>query len=69
MISTIALICGLLVVVVLLTATANGLQIPSAILLVVGGLLLGFIPAVPAIALDPDLVLLLFLPPLIYASA
>src|SRR5437763_13079378 len=37
--------------------------------MVVGGLLLGFVPGIPAITLDPDLVFLVVLPPLLYASA
>jgi len=36
---------------------------------VVGGLVLGLIPGIPDIQLNPDLVLLVFLPPLLYASA
>jgi len=69
MVVTIELILGLLIVVVLLTAAAGRLQVPSAILLVLGGLLLSFVPAIPTVSLEPDLVLTLFLPPLIYASA
>jgi monovalent cation/hydrogen antiporter len=43
--------------------------VPYPILLVVGGLLLGFVPGVPAVELPPDLVLVLFLPPLLYQAA
>src|SRR5918997_734256 len=46
-----------------------GLRIPYPILLVVGGSLLGFVPGLPRVELDPDLVFILFLPPLLYASA
>src|SRR5580700_6950243 len=38
-------------------------------LLVVGGLVLGFIPGLPRVALQPDVVFLLFLPPLLYYEA
>src|ERR671918_651916 len=38
-------------------------------LLVLGGLVLGFLPGVPAAELPPDLVLVLFLPPLLYQAA
>lgn len=48
---------------------ANRLQLPEAILLVVLGALASLIPGVPAIQLAPDLVLLLFLPPLLYNAA
>ncbi len=35
----------------------------------IGGLVLGLVPGIPDVELDPDLVLLVFLPPLLYASA
>ena len=52
-----------------LNALANRLTIPYPITLVLGGLALGLIPGIPDITLNPDLVLLVFLPPLLYASA
>jgi monovalent cation/hydrogen antiporter len=52
-----------------LNAVANWLRVPYPIPLVIGGLLLGFVPGIPDIQLDPDLVLLVFLPPLLYAAA
>ena len=52
-----------------LNALANWLQVPYPIPLVIGGLVLGLVPGIPDIQLDPDLVLLVFLPPLLYASA
>ncbi len=67
--ATILLLFGLLVAIVVLATLATRLRLPYAILLVIGGLLLGFIPGLPSIALNPELVLVLFLPPLIYSSA
>jgi CPA1 family monovalent cation:H+ antiporter len=52
-----------------LNALSNWLDVPYPIPLVVGGLLLGLIPGIPNVQLDPNLVLLVFLPPLLYASA
>jgi CPA1 family monovalent cation:H+ antiporter len=52
-----------------LNAVANWLQVPYPVTLVIGGLLLGLVPGIPDIQLDPDLVLLVFLPPLLYAAA
>src|SRR3954453_9168877 len=52
-----------------LNALANWLKVPYPIPLVIGGLVLGLVPGLPDIQLDPDLVLLVFLPPLLYASA
>ena len=50
-------------------AVANRLEIPDAIVLVVLGVLAGLIPQVPNIDLPPDVVLVLFLPPLVYNAA
>src|SRR5687767_8101155 len=52
-----------------LNVLANWLAIPYPILLVLGGLALGLVPGVPEVELDPDLVLVLFLPPLLYSAA
>src|SRR5262249_40069656 len=59
----------LLVAVVVLASLATQLRVPYAILLVLGGLVLGFVPGLPTVTLDPAVVLFLFLPPLIYFSA
>lgn len=59
----------LLVAVVVLASVATRLRVPYPILLVLGGLALGFVPGLPTVTLDPGLVLFLFLPPLIYSSA
>ncbi len=52
-----------------LNAIANWLDVPYPIPLVVGGLAIGLIPGIPDVELDPELVLLVFLPPLLYSSA
>ena len=52
-----------------LNAIANWLKVPYPIPLVIGGLVLGFVPGIPAVRLDPQLVLLVFLPPLLYSAA
>ncbi len=49
-----------------LVALAKRVDISYPIVLVIGGLVLGFVPHLPAVQLDPDLVLLIFLPPLLY---
>jgi monovalent cation/hydrogen antiporter len=63
------LIPGLMIAVAALSVLAGVLDIPYPILLVVGGLGLGFMPGVPEVKLEPDLVLALFLPPLLYSAA
>jgi monovalent cation/hydrogen antiporter len=62
-------IAALLVSVAVLNAIANWLRVPYPIVLVIGGLALGLVPGIPNIELDPDLVLLIFLPPLLYSGA
>ena len=52
-----------------LNAVANWLAVPYPIPLVIGGLVLGLVPGIPDVQLNPDLVLLVFLPPLLYSSA
>ncbi len=54
---------------VVLTVVARKLRLPQAGALIVGGLGLALIPGMPAIELDPELVLVLFLPPLLLLSA
>src|SRR5204862_4459659 len=61
------LIC--LVAVALLALVARKIGVPYPILLVIAGGLLAFVPVLPTIRLDPQLVFDLFLPPLIYPAA
>jgi Na+/H+ antiporter len=63
------LIVGLLVAVAGLSALARLLAIPYPIVLVIGGALFGFVPGLPNVELNPDVVLVVFLPPLLYAAA
>ncbi|HET6658996.1 MAG TPA: cation:proton antiporter [Rubrobacter sp.] len=65
----IEIILGLLVAVAVLATLATRLAVPYPILLVLGGSALGFVPGLPPVELDPELVFLLFLPPLLYVSA
>jgi CPA1 family monovalent cation:H+ antiporter len=67
--SHIELILSLLVGVVILATIAERVRIPVPVMLVVGGLLLGAIPNIPNVELDPDAVFLLFLPPAIFSAA
>ena len=59
----------LLAFVIALTALARKLLTPYPIVLVIGGLLLSFVPRIPKISLNPDVVFLLVLPPLLYSAA
>ena len=60
---------GLLVGAAGLAVVANAVNVPYPIILVLGGAVIGFLPGVPELQLDPDLVLLIFLPPLLYGAA
>jgi monovalent cation/hydrogen antiporter len=60
---------GLLFGVGVLVVLAPVLRIPYPILLVLGGLALAFVPGLPEFDLRPEVVLLGFLPPLLYSSA
>lgn len=59
----------LLGVALALTTVADKIVLPYPILLVVGGLLLGLLPGSPTVVLSPDLVFLVFLPPILWAAA
>ena len=52
-----------------MTILSNKLKISYPILLVIAGLLISLIPGVPFIVFKPDLVFLIFLPPLLYSAA
>jgi Na+/H+ antiporter len=62
-------IFGLLLGVAALAVLARLIGVPYPITLVVGGSVIGFIPGVPSVELEPELVLLIFLPPLLYGAA
>ncbi|GJH39710.1 Na+/H+ antiporter [Capnocytophaga sp. HP1101] len=57
-----------MVAIMLLIMLANRLKVAYPILLVLGGLAISFIPNMPVITIDPNLVLIIFLPPLLYAD-
>ena len=59
----------LLFFIVVFGILARKLRIAYPIVMVLGGLVLSFIPAIPAITLNPDLIFLVVLPPLLYSSA
>ena len=69
MMGTIEIFVGMLLAVAALALLARRLHIPYPILFVVGGLLLGLIPGVPRVQLNPQFVFLFFLPPLLFPAA
>jgi CPA1 family monovalent cation:H+ antiporter len=59
----------LLMAVLVLTTLAQNLLLPYPILLVLGGIALSAVPKMPVLRLDPDLVFLVFLPPILWSAA
>lgn len=55
--------------VIALTALARRLPVPTPILQVVAGLLVGMVPGVAIPELEPDIVFFVFLPPILWAAA
>ena len=66
---SVQLVVALLIILVALVALANRLNISYPIVLVLGGLLLAIPPRLPVIHLEPDIVFLVFLPPLLFSDA
>jgi CPA1 family monovalent cation:H+ antiporter len=58
-----------LVVATALAYLARRIRMAEPILFLLGGVALGFVPGLPSIELEPDLVFLLFLPPILFAAA
>ena len=63
------IVFGLLLAIAGLAVLAGLVRVPYPVTLVIGGAAIGFLPGVPDVELDPDLVLLIFLPPLLYGAA
>ena len=63
------LVVCLLIVLVVLVAVAQRLKVSQPIVLVIGGLVLALFPRLPEVKLEPDIVFLVFLPPLLYWDA
>src|SRR5881392_4104598 len=62
-------VLALLVGVTFLALVARRLDVPTPALLVVGGVLVALLPGLPAVQFDPQLVFLVFIPPLLYRAS
>ncbi len=60
---------SLIIAIVLLIMIANKIKVAYPVLLVIAGLLISFIPDIPMIKIDPELIFIIFLPPLLYEAA
>ena len=52
-----------------ISGIAEKLKLPVPVLLLIAGLSIGFAPEMPAVEINPEIVMLLFLPPLLYDAA
>jgi CPA1 family monovalent cation:H+ antiporter len=64
-----ATVIVVLTLLVALLAVADKYKLPTPILLVLSGLAIGFVPSIPMIMLDPEVVFLIFLPPILFDAA
>ena len=62
-------VLALLVGVTFLALVSRRLAIPTPALLVTGGLLVALLPGLPAVQFEPQLVFLIFIPPLLYRAS
>ena len=65
---TVQLLAVLFLFAVGLSWAARRLNLPYPIALVLGGAALGFMPLLPKVTFDPNLVLVIVLPPILYAA-
>lgn len=64
-----SIVIFILAIMIVLSAVADKIRLPYPVLLITAGIGIGFIPALPDITLNPEVVFLLFLPPLLYDAA
>lgn len=60
---------GLIVLIVLLIMLGNKIKVAYPVLLVLAGLAVSFVPGIPVLKIDPELIFIIFLPPLLYEAA
>lgn len=60
---------GLVIAIILLVMLATKIKVAYPVVLVVAGLLISLIPGVPALHINPELIFIIFLPPLLYEAA
>ncbi|HTN17769.1 MAG TPA: Na+/H+ antiporter [Chitinophagaceae bacterium] len=64
-----AIVLFILALMIVLSSFADRIKLPYPILLITAGIAIGFIPSMPKMQLDPEIVFLIFLPPLLYDAA
>src|SRR6478736_2328998 len=64
-----SIVIFLMAILIILSAFIDKIKLPYPVLMIFAGLAIGFIPFLPDLQLDPDIVFLIFLPPLLYDAA
>lgn len=64
-----SIVIVIMALMIITSALADRIKIPAPVLLILTGIAIGFIPSLPEIALAPEIVMLIFLPPLLYDAA
>jgi CPA1 family monovalent cation:H+ antiporter len=64
-----SVIIFILAIMIGLSAIADKIKIPYPILLIIAGMTVGFIPSLPKPGLNPEIIFLIFLPPMLYDAA
>jgi NhaP-type Na+/H+ or K+/H+ antiporter len=63
------LVLFILAVMIGLSAIADKIKLPYPIILISAGIAIGFIPSLPKVELNPEIIFLIFLPPLLYDAS
>lgn len=69
MLQNLAFYLTLVIVIVLLIMLAQKIKVAYPVLLVLAGLGISFIPGIPIVEIEPELIFFIFLPPLLYEAA
>ncbi|RYY61806.1 MAG: Na+/H+ antiporter [Chitinophagaceae bacterium] len=64
-----SIVIFILAVMIGLSAIADKIRLPYPVLLITAGIAVGFIPEIPSFEINPEIIFLLFLPPLLYDAA
>lgn len=64
-----SIVIFILALMIVFTAIAEKIKLPNPIVLITVGMAIGFIPSIPNIEINPEIIMLIFLPPLLYDAA
>lgn len=64
-----AVILVIMALMIGISGLAGKIKIPVPMLLLIAGIMIGFVPAMPEVEMNPEIIMLLFLPPLLYDAA